>query len=336
MLAATTALLLALPAAAQAYSSAWLTPFDETEPADWACFDELNPFALAFDASGRPRVAYPALLERAAAERSTGTLLLPTIVNDQFAEDGRSVRELKSQALLEQWLGDGERLDRHVEELAALAEPYDGIELDYERIPDRLWGPFVELVEKLADKLHAKGKKLAVAVESGPLYSRGGAVARKHWPRLAAADRVKIMCYYERGEFSSEPGPGSSSAFVAETGRRALALLPAPKVSLALSLAATDWQLPLSALRSRRHVARLHYRKALQLRQDTGDKERWDDRLQAPYFRYKKDGKEHAVYYEDERSLAAKTEAARRQKLGVSVWYLGRTKPDLRASGVCL
>lgn len=326
---------MSLPASGLAYSSAWVAPFDKFSSEDWACFDEIDVFALAFDARGEVLNAYPKLLEQAAAAKPAGVKLLPVIVNDAFA-DGGAMKELKSVALLDQWLGDPRRLDRHVDSLAAAAADYDGLEIDYERIPARLWGPYVELIEKLGDKLHAQGKTLAVDVEAGPLFSKGGAISKEHWPRLAAAaDKVKIMCYYERGEFSDQVGPGSSAAFVREVGRRALALMPADKVSLAYSLAATDWQVPLAALQSRRHVARLHFRKARELQAAEKARPLWDDRHGAPFFRYAKGGEKHEVYYEDERTLGEKVSVASSMGLGVSLWYLGAERPDLRALGLC-
>jgi spore germination protein YaaH len=330
------AAVMSAPMLASAYTSAWVSPFDAFSSVDWDCFDEIGVFAMAFDAKQEIFTAYPKLLEQSAAAKPARVPLVPVMVNDVWNSTQDDVQTLKSLPVLAHWLGDAKRLDRHVDDLAKAAAPYDGIELDYEHVPDHLWGAYVELIEKLADKLHAQGKILGVDVESGPLYSKGGAVARRHWRRLgAAADKVKIMCYYERGEFSSGVGPGSSTEFVSETGRRALAILPADKISLALSLAATDWQVPLPVLQARRHAARLHFRKARELMIQTGAQPLWDDALGAPYFKYEQDGQKHEVWYEDEKTLGAKIAAARKLGVGVSLWYLGAERPDLRAMGLC-
>lgn len=323
-------------AAAAGYASAWVAPFDAFSSQDWACFDEIDLFSHAFDSRQNLFAAYPNLVEQGLAAKPRRTALVAVVVNDVWDPKLADAQTLKSIPLLAHWLGDGKRLDRHVDDLSKVAAPFDGLELDYERIPEHLWGPFVDLVEKLSDKLHAQGKTLSVAVEAGPLYSHGGAIARQHWRRLgAAADKVKIMCYYERGEFSDSVGPGNSTEFVAETGRRALAYIPADHLSLGLSLAATDWQVPLPVLQARRHVARLHFRKARALMAEQNAQPLWDDSFNAPYFKYAKDGQDHAVYYEDEKSLGAKIAAARALGVGVSLWYLGAERPDLRAMGLC-
>jgi spore germination protein YaaH len=330
------AAMLATPGLGAAYTSAWVAPFDDFSSENWACFDEINPFALAFDSKQRIVVAHPTLLAQAEAAKPAGMPLIPVIVNDVFDRSGLEIKTLKSVSLLHYWLGDARRLNRHVEDLARAAEPYDGIELDYERIPASLWPNFVELVEKLSDLLHARGKRLGVDLESGPLFRSGGMIARRHWPRLAAAaDKIKVMCYYERGEFSREPGPGSSTSYVDQVAERTLAYVPAPKAAMALSLAATDWQLPLRLIRARRQVARLHFRRARELQQRMKAVTVWDPGHAAPFFRYEQDGRAHEVWYEDETTLKAKIDAARRHGAGVSLWYLGATRPDLHALGLC-
>jgi spore germination protein YaaH len=322
--------------AARAYASAWIAPFDAFSAQDWDCFDELNVFALAFDARGRPFVAYPALLERAAAGKPKNASLYAVLVNDRFGTDGRPETGTgKSREVLKRWLADPRARDRHVEDLAALAAPYDGLELDYERVPDRLWGGYAELVEKLADKLHAQGKGLHVDLEYAPVYDDDARVKRALRRIGEAADRVNVMTYYERGELPDAPGPGSTPAFVSATGRRALALFPSDKLVLALSLAATDFEVPVPVLQFFRRVRRLHYRAARELLAGSDARPAWDDAHGAPYFVYKKEGTAHEVWYEDERTLGAKAAAARELGAGVGLWYLGATRPDLRAIGLC-
>lgn len=327
--------LLAAPTAAAAYTSAWIAPFDAFSSRDWRCFDEINPFAFAFDARNEPFVAYPELLAESVKAKPPRAPLIPVLVNDVWSSTGKDVQTLKSAALLQYWLSDPARLERHAQALAALARPYDGIELDYEHVSGYLWPRYVELVSRVAALLHSEGKQVIVDLEPGPLYSRGGAAA-KYWPMLGAvADRVKVMCYYERGELSDRPGPGSSAAWVEQTAKRILAVLPREKTALAFSLAATDWQVPLPLIPLRRHVHRIHYKAALALRQETKAEPVWDEAFQAPYFRYEKDGLRHEVWYEDERTLGRKLEIARKLGLGASFWYIGATRPDLGAIGIC-
>lgn len=143
------------------------------------------------------------------------------------------------------------------------------------------------------------------------------------------------MIYYERGDFSDRAGPGVSQRWAEATAKKALTVLPAAKTSLAFSAAAVDWELPVPALRVRRKVARLHYRRALELLARTGARAEWDDVQGAPVFRYQKDGKRHEVWYEDERSLGRKFDAAAKLGAGAALWYLGDRRPDLAKAGLC-
>ena len=320
--------LLAASTPAAAYVSAWVAPFDAFSSRDWGCFDEVNPFAFAFDERREVFAAYPDLLARSVAAKPEGVALIPVVVNDVWDADRKTVRALKSSSVLRYWLGDRERLRRHAEALVAAARPYDGIELDYEHVPAALWPRYAELVGRVAAALRPAGKKVVVDLEPYALDARAGEVA-------AAADRVKVMCYYERGELSDRPGPGASADWVEALARRALAVLPREKIALAFSLAATDWQVPLPLLPLRRHVRRLHFRRARELLAAAGTRPVWDDVFGAPYFRYKEEDRAHEVWYEDERTLGRKLEIARKLGLGASFWYLGDARPDLKAMGLC-
>lgn len=316
--------------------SAWVAPFDAYSSEGWGCFDEINPFAFAFGRDRAIFTAYPELLARAAKDKPAGAALIPVLVNDVWDERGATVTTLKSAALLDYWLADPARLESHARALIAAAQPYDGIELDYERISEANYPRYAELVKRVAQALRPQGKKVIVDLEPYPLYSRGGRLAATYWPKLAAAaDRVKLMCYYERGELSDRPGPGASADWVAQTARRALAAVPADKLSLAFSLAATDWQVPLPLLPLRRHAKRIHFRQAEALREKLGAQPVWDDAFGAPYFRYEEHGRKHEVWYEDARTLVRKLEIARKLGVGASFWYIGATRPDLKAMGLC-
>lgn len=247
--------------------------------------------------------------------------------------------QLKSRELLAELLSKPRGVQRHVEELSRLVESqgFDGIEIDYERVPPALWEPFTRFAEALAGELHRKGKRMNVALEPGALH-RGKDQARilKYWPRLArCADALKFMCYYERGDYSKESGAGNSLAWVEDTARKALELVGPDKLWVALSLAGTDW---VSASESSgvREVRRLHYGQVLKILSDSGAQVRWDPESASPYFRYVDSGERHEVWFEDERSLKAKVDALR--AIGVkrvAIWYLGARHPDVRSLGLC-
>lgn len=315
-------------------ASAWIVPWDA--PADlsgreWSCFNEINPFVYAFNKDKEISLVYPKLLEQAERSRPEGTLLIPVIVNDLFGSESK-VDTLKSIGLLTKLLSRRGRLEKHAEEIAKLVEEkgFDGIEIDYERIPPPLWGRFIEFNAKLGSLLHAKGKRLNVGLEGGLLHRMGGVIPRRYWSELAkSVDLIKLMCYYERG-YTDPAGPGNSKEWVVDTVKRALTVIPAEKLSVSLSLAGMEWTVPSSK------VKRIHYFQVQNHLRRPGAKERWDELRSSPVLEFEDNGVRHEIWFENERSLAEKTQAVREAGARhVSFWYIGSRHPQIAQLGLC-
>jgi spore germination protein YaaH len=87
---------------------------------------------------------------------------------------------------------------------------YDGIDLDYEHLPDADKAAFSQFATELGAQLHAKGKTLSFAV--------GGLLSAKysHWDYealSAAADQLHIMGY-DFHYLGSHPGPVSPLGWI--------------------------------------------------------------------------------------------------------------------------
>ncbi|MBI4375386.1 MAG: hypothetical protein HY549_02940 [Elusimicrobia bacterium] len=320
-------------------AAAWVVPWDPVSlapdsPLD--CFDEINPFVFALDREHRVSLAYPKLAQALFKRGRPGQLNIPVVVNDVI-DSGGKVLALKSISAVSLILASPQRISAHVAELVKAAEGFDGIEVDYERVPYPLWGRYIRLLEELAVALHARGLRLHVDLEAGMLYGLGEPYARRYWPMLAAhADRVKLMCYYERGAYSDAVGPGNSLVWVERTASKALELIPAAKLSLALSLSGSDWQVPWPKIPGLRRMERLHYGRVLALADRHRSRIVWDHEKSSPYFTYTRKNTLHEVWFEDERSFYEKIKAVRTAGVqNVSLWYLGAKHPDLESLGLC-
>jgi spore germination protein len=300
----------------------WVVPWDGPPVLPAACFNEVSPFAYSFSSGGETLPVKAGFIEESRKKLPPGALFIPAVVNDVLAEGGNK-RGLKSVALLERLLRDPARRSAHAAELLALVDSngYDGLEIDYERIPAGLWEPFLSFIKELAPELHKRGKKLHVDLEAG-LLARRGRPEPTYWPELAEhADRLNLMMYYERGNFRGSPpgpGPGASLAWLRDIGKRAVGLLPPEKLSFAFSLAAQTYP----------KFSRIQYGKALELQDKHRASAERDEKLGSPFFRYGSS----EVWFEDDRSVAARMRLAR--ELGVrqvSLWYIGARHPDLSA-----
>lgn len=301
----------------------WVVPWDGPPSLPASCFNEVSPFGYSFAPEGSVIPVKKGFIEEARRKQPPGALFIPAVVNDVLHAGGKK-RELKSPALLERLLRDPGRRARHTAELLALVDSngFDGLEIDYERIPAGLWEPFSSFIGDLGAELRKRGKRLHVDLEAGLLLR--GRPELTYWPELAQrADRLNLMMYYERGGFRGSPkgpGPGASLSWLRKVGKAAVELMPAEKLSFAYSLAAQEYP----------KFSRLQYRQALELKDRHGAKDEWDEALGSPYFRYGKS----EVWYEDDRSLKKRLELAK--ELGVkqvSLWFIGSRHPDL--SAVC-
>lgn len=334
-----TAIFLAAAALASAEKGvgAWVVPWDKPAIEEIAgCFSEINPFVYSFDQAGRPKLVDAALLKKSLAAKSAGAKVVPVIVNDVLDGSGK-MQEAKSIALLTKLLNTDELVDKHLQTLMSevWSDQYDGLELDYERIPNPLYPRFARLVEKLAAELHKRGKTLAVDLEPGPIMRRGQP-GEEWWPKLAkSADALKVMVYYETGSFSENPGAGASLPWARQVAAKSLRAVPASKLVLAFSLAGTDWELPYQRLAPDRKVNRIQYKQVRDILNKKLGQPAFDAALGAPHLLYQANDHSHDLWYEDEQSLKAKLDLASSLNARAGLWFVGRVHPDLNSLGLC-
>lgn len=160
----------------------------------------------------------------------TGTLLVPTIknyVNGSF--DGAMIATIAN---------DPARRESHAEAIRQLVvtRAYDGIDVDYERVPSASRSSFSAFVQLLASKLHASGKVLSVTVPART--SDGGAY---DWTAIgAAADSVKIMAYDYHWS-TSAAGAITPLDWLDQVATYAESTLPSKKAMIGLPWYGYDW-----------------------------------------------------------------------------------------------
>jgi spore germination protein YaaH len=120
-----------------------------------------------------------------------GTLLMPTIqnlVNSSF--DATVVATMLSSAATR---------DAHAEAIAQLvvSKAFDGIDIDYERVPTAQRANFTAFITTLSQKLHAANKKLSVTVyaKASDKENWNGPGSQDFVALGKLADSIKIMAY---------------------------------------------------------------------------------------------------------------------------------------------
>lgn len=189
---------------------------------------ESNPVWYEFRADGSI-VAMAGAEDPTWRAAMTGTQILPTVQN--------LVGGGFDQAIAVQVLSSAATREAHAEAIfqIVVSRAYDGIDIDYEKLPYSSRANFVAFLEVLSAKLHAAGKKLSVTVyaktSDSPTWDGAGGHDYAGIGRVA--DYVKLMVY----PFSysgTAPGPLSPLDWIDQVVTYATSAIPAPKVIVGL------------------------------------------------------------------------------------------------------
>ena len=223
--------------------------------------------------------------------------------------------------------------DTFIDELVEIAgdERYAGVNIDLESIAysddiesDR--AAFTTFIQELAARLHAMDKQLIISVPAKTAESPDDDWAYPF--DLAAlgqaADYLQLMTYDQHGPWS-DPGPVAGLDWVEETTAYAAELVDPAKLLLGLPAYAYDWDLQAYAAGKEDAVGELYWTDMPDLLALPGARVERDAAADSPMLRYRKDGREHEIWYEDTASIRAKASLVESYQLGgVAVWALGQ------------
>ena len=320
------------------YVTGWL-PYWNPEAAvrsvrqNSAVFDDASPFV--FDAISTRRIDLKLdaddWRQMRVGLRQSGVDNIATIATDMSAADFARI------------LRSPDRRSAHVRALVKLVDRYklDGIDLDYESInfgssADKatIRAKYPVLVKTLDARLNSRGATTSVTVAS-----RTSAKDPSWWVFDYAAlgreaDRVRIMTY----DFSwsgGSPGPIAPKWWVNDVASYASRAIAPRKVSLGMPAYGRDWfggtvsgKCPASAKAT---VSRTT-RDMKAFARSIGVKPQWRERATSKHFTYVRtynNGEtrckaKRVVWFDDERSLSAKTPMVDRYGLrGIAIWALG-------------
>jgi len=229
-----------LAANAFAYrTAAWIPPWDASALTSIQLhagdLDESNPVWYSLSSSGAIVLNWNAENPTWLAAM-TGTRVLPTIQNTVSGSfDGTVAATLLSTATSR---------ETHAQAIADLvvSKVYDGIDVDYERVPAASRADFTAFVQLLAQKLHAAGKQLSVTVyaKTSDAQNWDGPGA-EDWVALgAAADWIKIMAYDYHWS-TSAPGAIAPLSWLDQVAAYAESAIPAAKIVVGLPWYGYDW-----------------------------------------------------------------------------------------------
>jgi len=297
--------------------SVWIPPWNaealKAIQANAGALSESNPVWYSWNADGSVARNWNAEdpTWRAAM---TGTLLIPTIQNvvDNSFNGSVAATILATSA-------SRETAATGIADLVA-AQSFDGIDIDYERVPTASRANFTAFLSTLGQKLRAAGKKLSVTV-----YAK--ASDRENWDGPGAedwqaigqiADSVKIMAY-DYSYPGSAPGPIAPLNWIDSVATYAESVIPESRIMMALPWYGYDW--------SGGGAGSLSYASAKQLAANNGVAISRDANGEATFT-----FGNHTVFFQDAASYSQKV-ALLKQKHpsigGFAAWSVGVEDPAI-------
>ncbi|MBN9502804.1 MAG: hypothetical protein BGO01_12495 [Armatimonadetes bacterium 55-13] len=249
--------------------------------------------------------------------RQNGVAILPVLGNsDHGVFDSQRVRTLlTSQPAQEHLIQSIQRWQT--------AYGFQGLNVDFELVPDSLWPNYVQFLHRLGTSLHLKDRILTVDLEAS-------LEPRQISQALDEVNWGVLMLYDEHSETDS-PGPIASLPWSNRTLRQVLNLVPEDKLVVGLGAYAYDWEKGQPSAQS------LTFEDAMATAAGYRDSEAPEDVIEIdpssvnPEFEYDDDnGKDHKVWMLD--AITAYNQWRDAQAMdarGAALWVMGSEDPAI-------
>lgn len=196
---------------------------------------------------------------------------------------------------------------------------YDGINIDFELLPPKHRDNLTAFMAELYPKMKAINKTVIISVfpQVDVAEDVSGAY---NYPELAKnADFLQIMTYDHHWP-ASEPGAIAPVDWYEKNIQYAIDKAGGPhKVIVGVGAYGYDWP-------KEGEGETIRYSDAIVLAEKNGAQILYDDKDQAPHFKYK----DHEVWFENSKSTSAKLDiVAKYNPAGIAIWRLGQEQPEI-------
>ena len=282
---------------------------------------DLTPFTYGFT----PQGALIGMNDQSLVDAALQSGVRPLLHLSTLTEDGGFSNELAHIALTDQAVQT-----RLIAEIVEVLERkgYRGLDVDFEFIYTGEAQAYAEFVQRLRSILSARGLPVVVALAPKVFAGQKGRLYEGHdYGLLAQAADYVLLMTYEWGYTYGPPMAVAPIRNVRQVVDYALTEMPPEKIYLGVPNYGYDWPLP---FREGSKATSISNQYAVELAAKYYAAIRYDEKAQAPWFRYVDEGgREHEVWFEDARSIRAKLDLAREYGLyGVGYWNLMRPFPQ--------
>lgn len=192
---------------------------------------------------------------------------------------------------------------------------FDGINIDFEDIHEKDKAHFTRFMEKISQSFHQHG--LTVTLDVPPNNS-----SFDYKSLAASADRIIVMLY-DQHHALSKPGPVAQTEWVKE--HLSKLHIPSEKLIVSLGNYGYDWE-----ENSHKPAQSMAFGDIMNLGIGNGLEINWSTQAGNPYLRYKKDSKNHIVWFLDGAAFYNQMKLAMNSgSRGIAVWRLGSEDPSI-------
>ncbi|WP_040224423.1 glycosyl hydrolase family 18 protein [Bhargavaea cecembensis] len=220
--------------------------------------------------------------------------------------------------------------DRLIREVVALAKEKgaEDVHVDFEYLGKENREKYTAFLRKLKEGIAPHGLTLSVALPPKTSAEQPGMWYEGHdYAAIGKIADFVVVMTYEWGYSGGPPMAVSPIGPVRDVLEFAVSVIPPEKVHMGQNLYGYDWTLPFKP--GNPPARTLSPQAAIALARERNAAIQYDEKAQAPFFHYWKDGKEHVVWFEDARSIKAKFELLKELDLrGISYWHLAFPFPQ--------
>ena len=209
------------------------------------------------------------------------------------------------------------------------ARHYFGLDVDFEYVLPEQREAYAAFITRLREALNPLGCPVIVALAPKTSAAQRGLLYEAHdYTLLGAAANAVFLMTYEWGYAYGPPMAVAPLGQVRAVLDYALTAVAPEKIFMGIPLYGYDWPLPFVSGETRAESLSPVQAVERALRHDIAIQ--YDAAAQAPYYHYTdRGGREHAVWFEDARSIEAKLHLADEYHLqGVGYWNLARPFPQ--------
>lgn len=199
---------------------------------------------------------------------------------------------------------------------------YAGIDIDFEYILAEDREAFAAFVTNVRIAANAEGYTVSVALAPKIADDQPGLLYEgKDYALLGEAANSVLLMTYEWGYTYGPPMAVAPINKVREVVEYALTRIPAEKISLGIPNYGYNWALPYQ--RDVTRATTIGNVEAVQIAIHYGVPIQFDELAMSPFFRYRQNGTEHEVWFEDVRSMQEKFSLVKQYGLrGMGYWQI--------------